>query len=410
MTEVTRPTPATPVPDSVKTDGSLKGGGKAHIKILGYRDAQSQLLHDNVVAALEVFPIPHQITEVTEPNAITEMGAGAPPALLLDGQLLAQGRVPSVEELIQLFQERYLRRSKLHHLRKIAVAVDISATADSALRFAWHIAKEVGADIEVVYAMDSIFEGHTPSASGFLSSYQHTMQVELDAFIRDTLSPLGVKYEAPAPGAPGQTEAAEGQPSIVSKVVYGFPDVALEDYSRTVDLLVMGTTGRGGIGKKLFGSISTEVSKRAHCPVLLVPPDAEYRGLKNMLYASNFDSLSTLRIQQAISFARHFGGQVHFVHVGPGGEKGAALERKLFESSYHEAHSEQPFLFAKMVSDDVTGALYEYAFYHRIEILVFVTHHRSFWETMLHHSITHEAAISTDLPMLIIHSDDDMLK
>ena len=404
------PTLATPVAAPATFAGDPKGGGKAHIKILGYRDAQSQLLRDNVLAALEAFPMPNKLTEVTEPNAIAEMGVDSTPALLLDGQLLAKGRVPSVEEIAQLFQERYLQRSKLHHLRKVAVAVDISATADSALRFAWHIAKQVGADIEVVYAMDSIFDGHTPSASGFLSSYQRTMQVELDAFIRDTLSPLGVKYEAPAPGAPGHSEAAEGQPILASKVVYGFPDVALEDYSKTADLLVMGTTGRGGIGKKLFGSISTEVSKRAHCPVLLVPPDAEYRGLKNMLYASNFDSLSTLRIQQAISFARHFGGQVHFVHVGPGGEKGAALERKLFESSYHEAHTDQPFLFAKMVSDDVTGALYEYAFYHRIEMMVFVTHQRSFWETMLHHSITHEAAVSTDLPMLIIHSDDDMIK
>lgn len=393
-----------------KCDGGCKGCGKAHIKLLGYRDASSQLMHDNVQSALQAFPMTHKIIEITEPNAIAEAGVNHTPAMMLDGQLMVEGRVPSVEELVALFRERYLHRSKLHHLRKIAVAVDISAAADSALRYAWNIAKLLGADVQVVYAMDSIFDGHTPSASGFLSSYQRTMQVELDAFIRDTMATVGVKYESPAPGAPGEIERTEGQPSLTSRVVYGFPDVALEDYSKGVDLMVMGTTGRGGLGKKLFGSISTEVSKRAHCPVLLVPQEAEFRGLKNLLYASNFDSLSTLRIQQAISFARHFGGQVHFVHVGPGGEKGAVLERKLFESSYQEAHPDQPFLFAKMVSDDVTGALYEYAFYHRIEMLVFVTHHRSFWENMMHHSITHEAAISTDLPMLIIHSDDDMLR
>lgn len=389
-------------------DGGCKGCGKAHIKLLGYRDAASQLLRESVEAALAEFPMAHKIIEVSEPNAIAAAGATATPAMLLDGQLMVQGRVPSPAELVEMFRDRYLRLSKLHRLRRIAVAVDISAGADSALRFAWHIAQKVGAEVEVVYAMDSIFDGHTPSASGFLSSYQRTMQQELDAFIRETMSKMGVKYEPLPPSSPGEPQP-QSTPSLRSKVVYGFPDTALEECSKHVDLLVLGTTGRGALGRKLFGSVSTEVSQRAHCPVLLVPQYAEYRGLQNILYASNFDSLSTLRIQQAVSFARHFDGQVHFVHVGPGGEKGAALERKLFESCYRESHPDQPFLFSKMLSDDVTGALYEYAFYHRIEMLVFVTHQRSFWENILHRSITHEAAVSTDLPMLVIHSDDDML-
>lgn len=403
----TLPTSSTATHANAKCDGGCKGCGKAHIKLLGYADAASQLMRESVETALAEFPMPHKIIEVSEPNAIAATGATATPAMLLDGQVMVQGRVPSPAEMVEMFRDRYLRRSKLHRLRSIAVAVDISAGADSALRFAWQIAQKTGAEVEVVYAMDSIFEGHTPSASGFLSGYQRTMHLELDAFIRETMAKLGVKYEPPTPGSPGQP-LQQGTASIRSKVVYGFPDAALEECSKYVDLLVMGTTGRGTLGLKLFGSVSTEVSKRAHCPVLLVPADAEFRGLKNILYASNFDSLSTLRIQQAVSFGRHFNSQVHFVHVGPGGERGVELERKLFESCYQDAHPEQPFLFSKMLSDDVTGALYEYAFYHRIEMLVFVTHQRSFWENILHHSITHEAALSTDLPMLIIHSDDDM--
>ncbi len=409
MIELT-PIPQTTAPHAphLGCDGGCKGCGKVHIKLLGYHDATSQLLRESVEAALVAFPMAHKIIEVSEPNAIAAAGVTATPALLLDGQVMVQGRVPSPPEMVEIFRNRYLTRSKLHRLHKIAVAVDISAGSDSALRFAWHIAQQVGADLEVVYAMDSIFEGHTPSASGFLSSYQHTMQLELDAFVRETMAKLGVQYEPPKPGAPGQPQP-QASPSLRSKVVYGFPDTALEECSNHVDLLVLGTTGRGIVGQKLFGSVSTEVSQRAHCPVLLVPPDAEFGGLKNMLYASNFDSLSTLRIQQAVSFARHFEAQVHFVHVGPGGEKGAELERKLFESSYRESHPDQPFVFSKMVSHDVTGAIYEYAFYHHIELLVFVTHQRSFWEGILHHSVTHEATVSTDLPMLVIHSDDDML-
>ncbi|MCY7329003.1 MAG: hypothetical protein LH618_10670, partial [Saprospiraceae bacterium] len=89
---------------------------------------------------------------------------------------------------------------------------------------------------------------------------------------------------------------------------------------------------------------------------------------------------------------------------------GSTLERKLFEASYHQSQAEQPFLFSKMVGEDVMGALYDYSLFHRIELLVFVTHQRNAWENILHRSVTREAALSTDyLPILIIHSDDDMV-
>ncbi len=394
---------------TAKCDGGCKGCGKAHLKLLGCHDAASRQLRESVEQALTAFPMAHKLIEVCEPNAIAAAGVTATPALLIDGQLMVQGRVPSPAEVIEMFRDRYLHRSKLHRLRSITVAVDISRGSDSALRFAWHIAQKVGASLEVVYAMDSIFVGHTSSASGFLSGYQHTMEMELDAFIRETMAPLGVMYEPLHPGAPGQQQSP-AIPALRSKVIYGYPDAALEACSRQVDLLVLGTTNQGALGKKVFGSVSTEVSRRAHCPVLLVPPDAEFRGLKNVLYASHFDSLSTLRIRQALSFARHFDGQVHFVHVGPGGEKGTDLERKLFEASYRESPGEPPFLFSNIVGDDVLGALYDYALYHRIELLVFVTHQRSFWESILHRSIIRAAAGSTSyLPILVMHSDDDML-
>ncbi|MEO6039033.1 MAG: universal stress protein [Saprospiraceae bacterium] len=386
--------------------GGCPGCGKVHLKLFGAHDAASRQLYEHVSRALAVFPMSSKVIEVTDPTAIAASGVGALPALSLDGQVLVEGRVPGVDELIELFQNRHLFQSKLYRLHKILVAVDISMGSDSALRYAWHIAQKTNAQLEVVYAIDTIFVGHTSSASGFLSGYQHTMQLELDAFIRETLAGMGVQYEPSRPGAPAQPLPS---PYCSSRVLYGIPETALEECSLSADLLVVGTTGQGTLGKKIFGSVSMEISKRAHCPVLLVPPDAEFRGLPDMVYASNFESLSRLHIQQAIAFARHFEGQIHFVHVGPGPEEGMGLERKLFEANYRESHAEQPFLYRKMVTENVMAGLYDYATFHRVDLLVFVTHQRGFWENILHRSITRAAAVSSDLPILIIHSDDDML-
>jgi len=398
--------------DSAACTGNCQGCGKIHIKILGAHDVSSRLLAERVHLALASTGIEGKVLEIADPIALQAYGVSVLPALMIEGKIILQGFVPEVAEIARLMKNKDLFNSKLFQLRTLSVAVDMSDVSANALEFAWKIAHKMDSNLEIVYAMDSIFEGTIPSASGFLSSYTKTMQSELDTFIGETMGKLGVEYKPPTrfAGEPGDlAEAKNAQPNISSKVIYGAPDVALMEYSKRTDLLVMGATGRGGLGKKLFGSVSIEVSRSAHCPVLFVSKEAEFNGFENVLYASDFDSLNPLSVQQTVSFTQRFNGQVHFVHVGPGGERDLDQQRERFEASFGDADQGKPFIFSKMVSDDIVGALYEYGFYHRIDLMVFVTHHRAFWDNILHKSVTNEVLASSDIPILVIHSDDDML-
>jgi nucleotide-binding universal stress UspA family protein len=339
--------------------GACSGCGKTHIKVFGVHDTTAQLLRARVMLALESLPLDGKVMEISEPIAVQMSGVKSLPALMVEGVVLTEGIVPSVMEIADLLKNKNLLKSKLFRLRTLCVPVDLSPVSANALRFAWKIAQQLGANLEVVFAMDSIFEGSTPSSTGFLSGYQTTMKTELDDFISDTLKDTGADYIPPSKfaGSPGQTAEDDKKPFISSKVIYGAPDLALVEYSREADLMVMGTTGRGNIGKKLFGSVSIEVSKNSHCPVIFIPEVSEFRGFNNLLYASDFDSLQPLSVRQAVSFAKRFDGQIHFVHVGPGGEKNLESQRKMFEADYGEANPDRPFIFSKMVSDDIAGAL-----------------------------------------------------
>ncbi len=404
---------ATIVPvDSGACTGHCQGCGKKHIKIFGEHNAASQLLAERVHLALDASGVAGKVLEIADPMAIQMYGIRSLPALMIEGDLVLQGFVPTVNEIARLMKNKDLLKSKLFHLHTLSVAVDMSDVSANALGFAWKIARKMDCDLEIVYAMDSIFEGNVPSASGFLSSYTKTMHSELDIFVSETMKALGVQYEPAArfPGEPGEiSEDKNKTPNILSKVIYGAPDVALAEYSRHTDMLVLGATGRGGLGKKLFGSVSVEVSRSAHCPVLFISKEAEFRGFENILYASDFDSLNPLSVKQTVSFAKRFDGQIHFVHVGPGGEADLEVQRARFEASFDDSGYTKPFLFTKMVSEDIVGALYEYAFYHRIDLMVFVTHQRAFWDNILHKSVTNEVLASSDIPILVIHSDDDMV-
>lgn len=58
------------------------------------------------------------------------------------------------------------------------------------------------------------------------------------------------------------------------QVVEGTPAALLSEYSTTVDMLVLGTRGRGGFAGLLLGSTSQAVLQNTSCPVTIVPARA----------------------------------------------------------------------------------------------------------------------------------------
>jgi nucleotide-binding universal stress UspA family protein len=62
-----------------------------------------------------------------------------------------------------------------------------------------------------------------------------------------------------------QVEGADGQ------AVVGMAGEMLTDFSEDVDLLVLGSCGRGAVARALVGSTGEHVAQHAHCPVLLAP-------------------------------------------------------------------------------------------------------------------------------------------
>jgi nucleotide-binding universal stress UspA family protein len=366
------------------------------IRIYGSRDSETTLLHEHIGAALFAFPVKHRITAVLAPEEIAARNLSALPALEIDGQVFCEGIVPDISVLIQYFEEHYLEHVKLWQLKHLLTPVDMSPGSASTLRYAYAMATELDSELDVVYAMDSIFEGVRASATGFLSGYNKTMQIELDNFIEGTL------FNPEHNGDAGHRLTG---PKVSSKVIYGFPDAAITGISSHYDLIIIGATGRNATGKTLFGSISTEVSKSARCPVLVVPVNSEFYGFKNLVYACDFNSLNPLNVIKTSAFAKRFGSQIHFIHVGTTLEDPERLElqvaniRKLFGS-------EQDFDFQHLIGDQVVDQLYDYAVSHRVDALVFVTHQRRFWENLLHRSVTTDAVAGAHLPILVLHLED----
>ena len=86
-----------------------------------------------------------------------------------------------------------------------------------------------------------------------------------------------------------------------------------------IDLLILGTHGRKGLNKLLFGSVAEEVFRDVTCPVLTVGADVKPFGpsgfeVKNLLLASDFNPKSFAPIYAAW-LSRRFDARFYGLHV-----------------------------------------------------------------------------------------------
>ena len=101
-------------------------------------------------------------------------------------------------------------------------------------------------------------------------------------------------------------------------VVWRAVDLAIR--KRDIDLVVVGTRGRTGIGKALLGSVAEEILRHARCPVLTVGPQACHeagrRGrMASILFATDFGAASLAAAPIAVSLAEEYQAKLTLLHV-----------------------------------------------------------------------------------------------
>lgn len=62
-------------------------------------------------------------------------------------------------------------------------------------------------------------------------------------------------------------------PSVIVEAVTGMPAEELLKAAADADMIVVGSRGAGGFRRLLMGSVSTQVTHHAHCPVVVIPAD-----------------------------------------------------------------------------------------------------------------------------------------
>lgn len=74
------------------------------IQVLGSGCRKCAQLAQNAEAAVQELGWDTQVDKVEDPDTINDMGVLIVPALVIDGEVKLKGKVPSVDELIEMFE------------------------------------------------------------------------------------------------------------------------------------------------------------------------------------------------------------------------------------------------------------------------------------------------------------------
>jgi nucleotide-binding universal stress UspA family protein len=146
--------------------------------------------------------------------------------------------------------------------RKILVPTDFSAHAAEAFRVAHDLAKAAGASVVVF---------HVSRPPAVVSDGDRLLSASAPGEAKDVWDELR-KIQAKDPAVRVEHEVIVADRPDAEHILRILRE-------RGCDLIVMGTHGRTGLRHLLFGSVTEDVVRRAHCPVMVVKAPAHVAGV-----------------------------------------------------------------------------------------------------------------------------------
>jgi nucleotide-binding universal stress UspA family protein len=209
--------------------------------------------------------------------------------------------------------------SPLVSAKRVLFATDFSDRSAAALPFALSLARKPGGQLVVAHVVTmGPLGAFFPVHEWLLATAQGVREAQA------SMHELDLRLC----GIPHRTVVRSGD--VIAEM-----DALVE--SEAIDVLVLGTHGRTGFGKAVFGSVAEQLFRHARCPVLTIGPhvsaDAEHvEDIHGILYPTDFSAESQPALTYAAWLAQDHGARLYLLHVT---NEEVGLERRHLEEKLY---------------------------------------------------------------------------
>jgi nucleotide-binding universal stress UspA family protein len=280
-------------------------------------------------------------------------------------------------------------------MNTILYATDYSDNSVAALHFAYALSKELNAELMALHVFDlpltlasTISYTYSRKEVRAFGDHREKLIAFCNEHLRHENEPLAITWKVD-----------EGKP--VSEVIIK------NAKELGVNLIVVGTRGGSRIKEVFLGSTTSALINSAPCPVLAIPEDADFHGIRKMVYATDFEGIDIFAIEKTVELAKPFEADIHLVHVSEKPRHTSENQMEWFRNMLRHKVTYENIQFELRFGEDVFLTLQKYVDEIEPDLVAMLEREgHSLIKSLRHRDLVKRMKSEGHLPLLSYHKEN----
>jgi nucleotide-binding universal stress UspA family protein len=274
-------------------------------------------------------------------------------------------------------------------MKKILVPTDFSDCAEKALRYAAYLAKKMNAEIILLHVCDLLDPTFT-NLKKIIKEYNDTKIAELTSSLKQL------------------AKVVEGKDlSITTKLYNGeiVQSILTAAQKDKAAFIVMGTLGATGLKTLFFGTKAAAVINESSIPVITVPYNYEKTALKEIIIAANNTKQPGQIFKPVFDLSQLFDAKIKTIIFTKKNANAASMVSNSKVAGFMEKKLERQFPGNDVESVHIYGtdfheSMQKYIEKEKTDLVVMLTHQRTFMQNLFRFSMTRQMAYHITIPLM----------
>lgn len=281
-------------------------------------------------------------------------------------------------------------------IQSILVPVNFSELSANAYVFALKLGSYLSADVSLLNCVPPAVAApdHGPFNVNFVADLQSEAEARMEGFIEE--------------GASRAAITSGYHPQVTSFIKLGDLRAVLRDQVAKlgIDLIVMGTHGRGDGWDDLLGTNASFVLSKAPCPLLVVPEGVAFTPPENICFATDLQHVDAFYTIRLLELLKAYHPTVNFLHVRTKKEEDLSFDMEMLQNALNRPDLDVKTNFDTIKNEEIAPAIFQYANEKHCDLVIMSRPERSWFERLFSRSNTRLAAMVADRPLLVFSPQD----
>lgn len=281
--------------------------------------------------------------------------------------------------------------TEIMRIQKLLVPVDFSAATEKAIAYAVVLAKKWQSKLVFVHGYQVAF-----------ATYERPpMAPTVNPMVGTGLSEKELSREKLNDFLEAFPQLDEIEHEDVVGLGFAVDVIRRTAEAENVDVIVMGTSGASELEGFFIGTNTEKVSRKAPCPVLVIPDDLKSYEINTVCLALDIlNDDNTINLDVLVTLLTSFGAKLRIIHISDKEETG--FKKEELPAHFKESLNQIQHSIHVFYAGDPQEGIEEFLDKFPIDLIALLHREHGFFERLFRPGIRKKMIFKTKVPLLIL--------